>query len=48
MVFLVVAVTCFLALAQRRAEAVILVVASFGAMGLELVLKGWYDCPRHP
>lgn len=46
MVFLVVAVTCVLALARRRAEAVILVVASLGAMGLELVLKGWYDRPR--
>lgn len=46
MVFLVVAVTCFLALARRRAEAVILVVASLGATGLELALKDWYDRPR--
>jgi len=46
MVFLVVAVTLFLALARRRAEAVILVVASLGALGLELLLKGWYGRPR--
>jgi hypothetical protein len=42
-VFLVVAVTLFLALTRRRAEAVILVVASLGALGLELMLNGWYD-----
>ena len=46
MVFLVFAVTLFLALARRRIEAAILVVASVGAIGLELILKGWYDRPR--
>ncbi len=46
MVFLVVTVTVFLALVRRRAEAVILVVATLGALGLELVLKDWYDRPR--
>jgi len=43
MVFLVVAVTGFLALARRRTEAAIMVVATLGALGLELLLKGWYD-----
>ncbi|MDB5377560.1 MAG: hypothetical protein JWR00_2006, partial [Rubritepida sp.] len=46
MVFLVVAVTLFLALARQRAESVILVAASLDALDLELMLKGWYD--RHP
>jgi len=46
MAFLVVAVTVFLALARRRAEAVILVFATLGALGLEVLLKGWYDRPR--
>ena len=46
MVFLVVAVTGFLALARRRTEAAIMVVATLGALGLELLLKGWYDRPR--
>lgn len=46
MVFLVVAVTCFLVLARRRAEAGILVVATLGALGLQLLLKAWFDRPR--
>ena len=46
MTFLVVVVTVFLVLARRRAEAVILIVASLGAMGLELLLKDWYSRAR--